>query len=160
MLSFSSPAEHILSNQLRLPWEGRLRELCLLAVVLIVTGCGGAHRLVPLTLASSALPITWLSPVEGRDARAMARWRAAVGSPLITVNAPRTSNGSDRLTVISWNVALDGGDIVQLVRDVQGRAPERPIVLLLQEVFRSGDDVPASVDGDYAAHHGRCTRER
>lgn len=91
----------------------------------------------------------------------MARWRVAVGSPLIARGAPpAATTGFDALTVVSWNVALDGGDVVRLVREVRSRAPERPIVLLLQEVFRSGDDVPVSVDGEYASHLGSSRQER
>lgn len=47
VLSFSSPAEHTLSNHLRFPGRQRLRELCTIAAMVIVTGCGGAHTLGP-----------------------------------------------------------------------------------------------------------------
>lgn len=151
-----------MGNSLRSPVGRRLRELCLLAAALMVSGCGGAYTLGParnLTIGNSA--ITWLSPLAPRDAGAIATWRAAVGSPIISPSpsVPATVR-ADQLTIINWNVALDGGDIIQLVRDVQQQAPGRPIVLLIQEAFRSGDDVPASVKGEYAGHLGRCRTER
>lgn len=162
VLSLSSPAEHTLSNSLRFPFGLRLRELSLLVVALIASGCGGAYTLGPARNLALAHPgVAWLSPLAPRDAGAIAEWRAAVGSPII-VRSPSTPAAvpSDQLTIISWNIALDGGDVVQLVRDAQQRAPGRPIVLLIQEAFRSGDDVPAAVEGEYAGHLGMCRRER
>jgi endonuclease/exonuclease/phosphatase family metal-dependent hydrolase len=151
-----------LSNRLRFPHRLRLRELCLLAIVVITTGCGGAYTLGParqLSLGGGA--ISWLSPMAARDAGAIARWRAAVGSPLISqASSASTTVPSDRLTIVSWNVALDSGNVVQLVHDIQRDAPDRPIVLLVQEAFRSGDDVPGAVDGEYAGHLGKSRHER
>jgi endonuclease/exonuclease/phosphatase family metal-dependent hydrolase len=164
VLSFISPAEHILSKSLRprRTWL-RPRELCLLTALLIASACGGAHTLAPLT--ATSIPggqIAWLSPLQDRDAKAMSRWRAAVGSPLVAIGSePERSVSADTITVVSWNVALDGGDVVQLVRGLQTAAPHRPIVLLLQEAFRSGDDVPSSPAGSaFAASLGRSNRAR
>lgn len=65
------------------------------------------------------------------------------------------------MTIVSWNVALDGGDVVRFVREIRSRAPERPIVLLLQEAFRSGGDVPPGpLQAIFASHLGGCDRER
>ena len=108
----------------------------------------------------SAANIAWLSPTQTRDAQAIARWRAAVGSPLIA-NADAPAEGvADGLTVVTWNVALDGGDVRRVVRELQAQQPGRPLVLLLQEAFRSGDDVPEAPDGAFAGYLGRSKRER
>jgi endonuclease/exonuclease/phosphatase family metal-dependent hydrolase len=141
-----------------------VRELCLIGALTVVSACGGAHQLAPLAaIPPSAVPIAWLSPSLERDARTMMRWRGAVGSPLVLPGSTsaRGSDPTDGITVISWNVALDGGDVARLVREVEARAPHRPIVLLLQEVFRSADDVPAApAEALFAAHLGRCNRAR
>jgi endonuclease/exonuclease/phosphatase family metal-dependent hydrolase len=133
--------------------------LCLLSSLLLASACGGAHTLAPVaTIPPAAGPIAWLSPIQQRDAHAISRWRAAVGSPLI--REPRTEvsvpavNG---ITIVSWNIALDGGDVSKLVSEVKAQAPDRPLVLLLQEAYRSGDDVPASgANAVFAGHLGRC----
>jgi endonuclease/exonuclease/phosphatase family metal-dependent hydrolase len=49
---------------------------------------------------------------------------------------------ADALTLVSWNTALGAGDVERLVRDLRRAAPDRPVVLLLQEVYRSGPEVP------------------
>ena len=136
-----------------------------MALAVITTACGGAHTLAPLSLPSSSLgrnPVAWLSPHLERDSKTLARWRAGVGSPLVLDTAPVRDPGPvDAITVVSWNVALDGGDVLHLVRELQGQAPGRPIVLLLQEAFRSGDDVPGSaVEAKSAQHLGRCDVHR
>jgi endonuclease/exonuclease/phosphatase family metal-dependent hydrolase len=151
-----------LSNCLR-PFRGlRWRELCLIAALSVASACGGAHALAPLdSISSTHAAVAWLSPVLPRDAAALTRWRSAVGSPVFTA-APGPDHGAvDGLTIVSWNVALDGGDVIRLVRDLEARAPRRPIVLLLQEAFRAGDDVPRLSTGwTFAAHLGRSNRER
>jgi endonuclease/exonuclease/phosphatase family metal-dependent hydrolase len=88
-------------------------------------------------------PIAWHEPALAGDREQIGRWRDAVGSPLI-IPSTTASAVADGLTLVSWNIALDSGDIVRAVRDVQAAAPGTPIVLLLQEAFRSGDDIPAT----------------
>jgi len=141
----------------------RLRELCLLVGFIATSACGGAHTLGPLPrLFPSPANIAWLSPLHPPDAKAIARWRAAVGSPLISEHtAAGVTQPIDAVTIVSWNVALDGGNVVQLVRDLQTRAPRRPVVLLLQETFRSGDEVPdAAAGAAFANHLGRSDPRR
>lgn len=168
MLQFNSPAEHRLSNPLRTRPSGRrLRELCLAVTLMVATGCAGGHALVPrpsttAPLASAAplaASISWLSPELARDAAVLARWRAGVGSPIV-IDGPATPAGADGLTVVSWNIALGGGDVVPYVRELQASAPG-PMVLLLQEAFRSGDDIPVSpVDCAFAGFLGTSQPDR
>lgn len=151
-----------MSNFLRALPRPLRRELCLTAA-LAVSGCGGAHSLTALgNVPTSPVPISWLSPVQLRDGASLGRWRSAVGSPLVElVNTHSGSAAADALTIVSWNVALDEGDVVQLVRELEARHPERPVVLLLQEAFRSGDDVPDStLNSAFASHLGRCNLQR
>ena len=46
------------------------------------------------------------------------------------------------LTLVSWNTALGAGNVERLVTDLQRERPGVPIVLLLQEVYRGGPEVP------------------
>lgn len=164
MLQWRPPAEHILSNSFRFPRLGRrLRELCFGFALAAASGCAGSYALQPQTQALAATPaITWHAPSLANDLATLARWRSAVGSPLVIHgDAATPRSGSDAVTIVSWNVALDAGDVVRLVRDLQRSDASRPIVLLLQEAFRSGDDVPSSpVDALYAGSLGRSQDER
>lgn len=140
----------------------RLRELCLMVLLAAASGCAGGYALTPSRDLTTA-GITWQAPLDARDGRSLARWRAAVGSPLVLPGTSASHMGltADGLTIISWNVALDGGDIMRAVREVQADAPDRPIVLLAQEAFRSGDDIPPSpVNATYAGFLGGSRRDR
>ena len=104
--------------------------------------------------------ITWHSPSRQKDRDALARWRSAVGSPLIRP-AETVVKVADALTVVSWNVAIDAGDVAGYVKEIQASAPARPIALLLQEVFRSGDDIPErAVGSEYADALGGSRADR
>ena len=154
-----------MSNLLR-PRRGlRWRELCLIAAVTTASACGGAHALAPLASAPpSASSISWLSPVQPRDGAALGRWRSAVGSALVHANladGDAAAAVTDAITIVSWNVALDEGDVVGFVRQLEKQSPGRPIVLLLQEAFRSGDDVPQLTGTlGFASHLGRSRHDR
>ena len=59
----------------------------------------------------------------------------------------------DQLAVVSWNVHVGGGDVegfIQRLRsgEFTGGVPVTHFALLLQEAYREGDDVPASVADD------------
>ncbi|HXG57208.1 MAG TPA: endonuclease/exonuclease/phosphatase family protein [Vicinamibacterales bacterium] len=47
------------------------------------------------------------------------------------------------LTIVSWNTALGAGDVAGLFHRLRADHPDRAIVLLLQEAFRGGGDVPS-----------------
>lgn len=129
-----------------------------------VSGCGAAHTLAPAPDAAPPLPgLTWLSPVDVAEVATLTRWREAVGSPIVAPSpAPSAAAApTEALTVVTWNVALDEGDVDRFVAQLRQESPERPFVLLLQEVFRSGDDVPRGPrDAAFAAHLGGCERHR
>ena len=149
-----------MSNCLRPTTSGwRLRELSLIALLLAVGGCGRIHTLAPLEFGearTSLTPITWLSPLHAADALQMQSWRAAVGSPLVLPDPTPERVPADQLTIVTWNIALDGGEVVEFVRELQARNASTPVVLLLQEAFRAGDDVPlAQREASFASHLGR-----
>ena len=137
-----------------------LRQLCLLLSLAAVTGCAGSHKLVPRQpLAQVEAAISWLTPELNSDAVTLSRWRAGVGSPIV-VDGPATAPRSDALTVVSWNIALGAGDVVRYVRELQGSG-HGAIVLLVQEAFRSGDDIPQTADGcAFAGFLGSSQQDR
>jgi endonuclease/exonuclease/phosphatase family metal-dependent hydrolase len=50
------------------------------------------------------------------------------------------------MVVVSWNTAVGSGNVGAFLQDIRGRyAPDVPIVLLLQEVYRKGQAVPKVV---------------
>ncbi len=134
-----------MSNYLRHP-QRRLRELSLLAILITTTSaCAGSYRLAPAAAAFSdaALGVNWLTPSDGADGRTLARWRAGVGRPLVAASSRATESPRvDGLTIVSWNIALGAGDVDRIFRRVQQEHPTHAVVLLLQEAFRSGDDIP------------------
>lgn len=85
-------------------------------------------------------------------------WRANVGGP-VALNAeeeaPARIAGVD---VLSWNVAIGLGRLDDLLLQLKagafggaGREPERPLVVLVQEAFRSDESVPEATG---TVHHG------
>jgi endonuclease/exonuclease/phosphatase family metal-dependent hydrolase len=74
---------------------------------------------------------------------ALSRWREGVGQPLVgNVSSNQDVPTLARLTVVSWNIALGAGDVAALFRSLKAADPNTHVVLLLQEAFRRGDDVP------------------
>jgi endonuclease/exonuclease/phosphatase family metal-dependent hydrolase len=135
--------------------------------------------------------ILWMSPDDDGERAKLDAWCNTVG-PVVVHEARQPSPvRTDRLVVIGWNVHLGAGDVVRLVDDIRradrlrqgyggppklyakSQAPPRqatgqpnaadlPIVLLLQETFRSGDHVPSFVPGAPVPHriapHGPAPR--
>jgi endonuclease/exonuclease/phosphatase family metal-dependent hydrolase len=106
---------------------------------------------VPTPERTEAVPLRWLRP-EGSQRAELDRWRAAVGPADVwtpasgaTADAP-----TDAFHVVVWNTHVGAGSIVRLVTDLrhgvltQG-VPVEHFALLLQEVYRGGDAVPATL---------------
>jgi endonuclease/exonuclease/phosphatase family metal-dependent hydrolase len=89
--------------------------------------------------------ITWFSPAVSDDESALERWRRAVGPPVALPRVAAPAGPVEALTVVSWNIANGGGDAVRFAKTLP---PGRPIVLLLQEAYRGGPEVPATLAGD------------
>src|SRR4030095_14147463 len=97
------------------------------------------------------------SPDDIGDRAKLDAWCNTVGP--VVVGEPRLPSPilADRLIVVGWNVHLGAGDVVRLVDDLRAgrigeKAADAPIVLLLQETFRSGEEVPAPVAGGPGPH--------
>jgi endonuclease/exonuclease/phosphatase family metal-dependent hydrolase len=88
----------------------------------------------------------------------------SVGPPIIPQAASADPGPLDALTIVSWNTAVGAADIVGFVRALP--APHAPLVLLLQEVYRGGPEVPSRLDTGFSfaarlggAAHGPAFRE-
>lgn len=91
-------------------------------------------------------------------------WRANVGGPVaidVPAVAARDIAGID---VLSWNVAIGLGRLGSLLDVLKsgawgdiGESPERPLVILVQEAFRSDPTVPGETS---SVHHGGRLRVR
>ena len=93
--------------------------------------------------------IEWRVSVEA-DARELSRWCRAVGNPVF-VKAPAAVSAEapalDELVVVSWNAHLAEGELHDLIARLRagaltGGRPVAHFVLLVQELYRRGAEVP------------------
>lgn len=158
---------------MKIPWRAADcgRSVCFFFFSLLLAactaGCAGAYSLVrrepaELRFPTAAPPITWFSPALPGDVRTLARWSAGVGPPVLHIPAMDVANGdpttSDAISVVSWNTALGAADVVGFVNALPNR--HGPLVLLLQEVYRGGPEVPGDVPGgvSFAGRLGGAAR--
>jgi endonuclease/exonuclease/phosphatase family metal-dependent hydrolase len=118
----------------------------LLLVAGVSHGCAAGHALVPrdtaeLSLSGAPPQISWFTPAVPDDSATLARWRMSVGPPVFLQTAPADGRPHDAITIVSWNTAVGAADIVGFVQALPN--PGAPLVLLLQEVYREGPEVPA-----------------
>ena len=109
----------------------------------------------------SPVPVTWhVSSHE--DLGELDRWCRAVGRPVIVPSPPGGVDeipGPDDLVVLTWNAHMFEGDLGALIADLRegqltGGQPVKHFVLLLQELYRRGPDVPA-----FRAGQSECIRD-
>lgn len=98
--------------------------------------------------------ILW-QPVAARDDDHLSAWCDGVGPAVVAAAGASSLGPVDALIVASWNMHVGGGDLPALLAAL-GAHPRadgtRPaLVLLLQEVFRRGPEVPALGAGARAA---------
>jgi endonuclease/exonuclease/phosphatase family metal-dependent hydrolase len=105
-----------------------------------------------------AQQVRWIRPEAAEERAALDDWCRAVGPAVVVTSpqAPLPGAESSDLVVISWNVNVGGGDIAGLVGSLRSGGltghPVSRFVLLLQEAFRDGPDVPrGAVAGARAA---------
>ena len=128
----------ILSRSLQL-------RLCLLFSLFVSTAaCVASTGLVHRDTAQSS--IEWFAPPAPGDEAHLSAWRLSVGPPVVHVAPDSTAEPVDSLAVVSWNTAVGEGDVVTFVRTL----PPGPLVLLLQEVYRGGPEVPTRSTGPFA----------
>lgn len=117
-----------------------------MAVALVVGGAVSV-RTESLACLRDVQGVTWLRWSENQDV--LDRWCESVGPPVFT-NAPEREGAISRLRVVSWNVHVGGADLDELIGQALGTlsASDAGLVILMQEAFRSGADVPESLPRD------------
>src|SRR5262245_44517830 len=129
----------------------RISALSAALVALASGSCVHPHRLAAIesppacrsaiTRSGSPAALEWILATHA-DRIELDEWCRTVGPAIVdAAAAPATPPRLDDLIVVSWNVEVGGGDVDALL-DRFG-APGRPIVLLLQEAYRSGSAVPS-----------------
>jgi len=123
------------------PGRGAIRAMGLALVLALLA-------LAPDTEAVS--PERWLRP--GGQRAELDRWREAVGpaETWAAVAGPTAPAAIDAFHVVVWNAHVGSGSIERLVADLRRGAlthgvPVEHFVLLLQEVHRGGNSVPATL---------------
>ena len=82
-------------------------------------------------------------------------WRQNVGAPVaLDVRNDASSPDVESLVVLSWNVWIGRGRVREVVSRIQngeykelGAYPDSPLLLLLQEAYRSDDSIPPAPSG-------------
>jgi endonuclease/exonuclease/phosphatase family metal-dependent hydrolase len=139
---------------------------CLLGSVGALPMTQAAHATPPETPCESrpglisTVPFTWFAaPTE--DAEALEQWCRGVGIPVVAA-APADGADArpprlDELVVVSWNAHLAEGQLTELIADLRagrhtGGTPVEHFVLLLQELYRRGNEVPPFVSSARSAY--------
>jgi endonuclease/exonuclease/phosphatase family metal-dependent hydrolase len=91
------------------------------------------------------IPVTPWRGLEGHDR--LEAWRANVGPP-VSLDAARPGGvpAADRVAVLNWNLWIGRGQLPDVIAEARRRS-RAPLIVLLQEAFRSGDTVPARPAG-------------
>jgi endonuclease/exonuclease/phosphatase family metal-dependent hydrolase len=114
--------------------------VAIIGLALSLQGCTGAHTLARRDL-SAVAGVSWFAPAAVHDQSLLSGWAAAVGPPVIRRGTASVA-AADTLRVISWNTAIGAGNLLRLIREERKENDPAPFVLLLQEVYRGGPEVP------------------
>jgi endonuclease/exonuclease/phosphatase family metal-dependent hydrolase len=142
-----------------------IARLVIVLMVIASGGCASSPRLRALAqpdawpcrvLVGDAAPVdglaermTWIDADEA-SSTALAESCATVGPSVLAKpggQRPASVEPAEQLAIVSWNMHADGGDLTALVSALRsgvatrGRAAAH-VVVLVQEAFRSGWDVP------------------
>lgn len=108
--------------------------------------------------ARSGAEVRWVRVAPSNEHVAIDRWCVPVGGPMRIGGVRREDVPDGPVAIVSWNTHVGAGDIDGLVTDLRagrltGGRPVTSFVLLLQEVYRSGDTVPSQAgrDGRWAS---------
>jgi endonuclease/exonuclease/phosphatase family metal-dependent hydrolase len=86
--------------------------------------------------------ITWERPMDGSDAR-LNDWCASVGRPVLRPPAYVADADITNLRIVSWNIKVGAGRAESFIpQQIHDAGPNTGVVVLLQEAFRAGWDVP------------------
>ena len=98
--------------------------------------------------ARSGAGVQWVRVAPSTEHVAIDRWCFTVGGPVQIGGLHREEPPAGPVAIVSWNTHVGAGDIDGLVTDLRsgrltGGRPVTSFVLLLQEVYRSGETVPS-----------------
>ena len=105
--------------------------------------------------AGATLPVPWYQPEAAANAATLDAWCATTGPPVVALHpdhlvaADAAPEPFDELVVVSWNVHVGGADLPAMIASLRtgaltGGRPVTRFVLLLQEAYRAGPEVPRS----------------
>jgi endonuclease/exonuclease/phosphatase family metal-dependent hydrolase len=106
-----------------------------------VSGCVGNHALARRDTAGLGFDVAWFGPIPASDAATLERWRWGVGPPVVVTDRAVLA-AADSWTLVVWNTALGAADIPRFTVALRRQHGDAPIVMLLQEVYRGGPEVP------------------
>ena len=124
------------------------RLTALLVIVLLLLACAPDRvRAEPMPCLQPVTGVTWVR-WEGEQSM-LDRWCQSVGPPVFA-SLPVATSEISRLLILSWNVHVGAGHIEQLITKIREDSSQAAtgLVVLLQETFRGGVDVPESYPGD------------
>jgi endonuclease/exonuclease/phosphatase family metal-dependent hydrolase len=119
----------------------------ILLVLLLLVCAPASARSEPMPCLEPVAGVTWMR--WEHEQPTLSRWCQSVGPPVFT-SAPVVAAEISRLLILSWNVHVGGGHIEKLVAKIRTHpsAAGTGLVVLLQETFRGGVDVPEVYPGD------------
>jgi endonuclease/exonuclease/phosphatase family metal-dependent hydrolase len=127
----------------------------------------GIHPAPCLALDGAGANAEWVLREAAEERSALDAWCWAVGPAVVTQTTVAAPGAAlDSLAVVVWNAHVGYGDLRALIADIRSGAitggAVRDFVVLLQEVHRTGDNVPAEVPGwaASAARTGNAVPER
>lgn len=97
---------------------------------------------VALHCLESVPGVTWM-PWTKSGRATLDQWCASVGRPVL-MQASAGPADLTRLLIVTWNVHVGGGQVEDFVAKHWTDRDRTGLVLLLQETYRAGADVPAS----------------
>ena len=124
------------------------RSVFLLAgwIALASTGaCASRYEIARRPSAGDAT--AWFGPSTSAERKLLDRWSGVVGPPLVRSHSAGRREANS-IVLVSWNVAVGAGDVDTLVSELRRAHPASELVLLLQETYREGPDVPAMILSD------------
>jgi endonuclease/exonuclease/phosphatase family metal-dependent hydrolase len=138
--------------------RARFLAACLTLGILIACLGSGRPQVAAAEPACSALTETivhWLRLSETRERPSLDRWCAGVGPSIVLDSAEASDALTPPFAVVSWNTHVGAGDLDVFIADLRaGRLTGKPVadfVLLLQETYRSGSDVPSELAVKWAS---------
>jgi endonuclease/exonuclease/phosphatase family metal-dependent hydrolase len=140
-------------------WQRRMtRSILGIALAFLVTAALISAEPDSSCAARSGAGVRWLRVAPSNEHAAIDRWCSPVGVPVRIGGRQPEDVLSGPVAIVSWNTHVGAGDLDGLVTDLRsggltGGRPVTSFVLLLQEVYRSGDTVPSQVgrDGRWAS---------